>query len=160
MLIGQTWLCPTLAIAEFILRHGEARGVPTESMRKARAMAERRRESVQKAYRAGVRLFMGTDSCNTMAFGRHAWELELLCDLVGLSAGEAIVAATSSAAAALDVDDLTGTIAPGKRADLLLVRGDPLADIRVLQDAQRLVAVFRDGQLMVNRMAGARAAGW
>jgi imidazolonepropionase-like amidohydrolase len=151
MLKHGTWLCPTLAISEYLLRHGEARGVPAESLAKARAMTERRRAAMQKAYRAGVRLFMGTDSCNTMAFGMHAWELELLSALVGLTPMEAIVAATSSAAAALGIGDETGTLESSKRADLLVVDGDPLADVTILQDPARLQGVFREGRLMVDR---------
>jgi imidazolonepropionase-like amidohydrolase len=151
MLKRGTWLCPTLAIGEYLLRHGEARGVPAESLAKARAMAERRRAAMQKAYGAGLRLFMGTDSCNTMAFGMHAWELELLCTLIGLTPTEAIVAATSSAAAALGIGAETGTLESYKRADMLVVDGDPLADITILQDPARVRGVFREGRLLVDR---------
>lgn len=151
MLRQDTWLCPTLAITEFLLLHGEARGVPAESLTKADEMRRLRRDSVRAAYRAGVRIFMGTDSCNTMAFGRHAWELELMQRDIGMSAMETIVAATSSAASALEIDDITGSIEPGKRADLLIVNGDPLADITALQDRARLIGVVREGRLMIDR---------
>ena len=151
MLRQKTWLCPTLAISEYLLGHGEQRGVPAESLAKARAMSERRREAVQKAYHAGVSIFMGTDSCNTMAFGAHAWELQLMCELIGLSPMESLVAATSAAACAIGVGDLTGRIEPGKRADLLVVDGDPLADIGVLQCADKLKLVLKEGRASVNR---------
>jgi imidazolonepropionase-like amidohydrolase len=93
-----TWLCPTLAITEYILDDGERRGLPSASLEKARALRPGQIAGLRKAYAAGVRIFMGTDSCNTMAFGRHAWELELMHRHLGMSPQEAIVAATSSAA--------------------------------------------------------------
>ena len=96
-------------------------------------------------------LFAGTDSCNTFAFGRHAWELELLQRHIGLSALEAIVAATASAATALGLGARTGTVEAGKWADLLVVDGDPLEDLRLLQRPDSLLGVFRDGRLLVDR---------
>lgn len=151
MLEKETWLCPTLAISEYVLIHGEARGVPTESLAKAREMASFRHESIKKAYKAGVRIFMGTDSCNTMAFGLHAWELELMHRQIGMSAMETIVVSTSAGAEALGLAENTGTIEPGKWADLLVVDGDPLVDIAVLQEQSKLLAVFREGRLLVDR---------
>ncbi len=66
-----------------------------------------------------------------------ARELGLLVD-AGLSPIDAIVAATGSAAACLGWDESMGTIASGKRADLLIVDGDPTTDITVLRDPARL----------------------
>jgi imidazolonepropionase-like amidohydrolase len=151
-------LCPTLAISEFILQRGEARGVPAESMVKARAMADQRRESVRRAYQAGVTLFMGTDSCNTMAFGRHAWELQLMHELIGMSPMETIVSATATAAAALGIGGRTGTLVPGMLADLIVVDGNPVDDLTILQQGERIRGVFREGRLLVDRGIG-KAAG-
>jgi imidazolonepropionase-like amidohydrolase len=154
-----TWLCPTLAITEYILESGERRGLPPASLAKARALRPGQIAGLRNAYAAGVPIFMGTDSCNTMAFGRHAWELELLHRHLGMSPQETIVAATSSAAAAIGLGQRTGRIAPGFWADLLVVDGDPLADVRLLQCEERLLGVFRDGRLLVDRgMASPRAA--
>ena len=152
MLVRQgTWLCPTMAISEYIVSVGAARGVPPASLAKARDMHDAHIESMRQAYRAGVRMFMGTDSCNTMAFGRHAWELELMQRQIGMTPMEVIVASTSSAAAALDLGDVTGVVLPGRRADFVVVDGDPLADLALLQDAARIPGVFRDGRLLVDR---------
>lgn len=151
MLERGTWLCPTLAIVEYILRSGRARGVPEESLAKADAMRANRLESVRAAYAAGVPIFMGTDSCNTFPFGDHAWELELMQRQLGMSAMDAIVAATRSAAEALAIGDLTGTLTPGKRADLLVIDGDPLSDLTLLRDESAIVAVFQNGELKVER---------
>jgi imidazolonepropionase-like amidohydrolase len=146
-----TWLCPTLAITEYILTTGKQRGLPASAMAKARALRPGQLSGLRKAYAAGVPIFMGTDSCNTFAFGAHAWELQLMHEYLGLTPMEAIVAATSSAASALGLGGKTGTIAPGRWADLLVVDGDPLADLRLLRDADNLVGIFRDGRLLVDR---------
>jgi imidazolonepropionase-like amidohydrolase len=151
MVERRTWLCPTLAIGEYLLEHGVERGVPAESLAKARETDGVRQESMRKAYQAGVRIFMGTDSCNTMAFGGHARELDLMHRRIGMTVMETIVAATASAADALGVGDRTGTIACGKWADLLVVDGDPLADIAILQQREKLLAVFREGRPLVDR---------
>jgi imidazolonepropionase-like amidohydrolase len=152
MMVEQgTRLCPTLAISSYLLRHGEARGVPAASLAKAKTLSEGHHDALRKAYQAGVRIFMGTDSCNTMAFGRHAWELELMQKQIGMSPMEVIVAATCVAAEALDLADTVGTVTPGKRADLLVIDGDPLTDLTIMQDSGRLLGIFRDGRLMIDR---------
>ena len=151
MVERRTWLCPTLAIGDFILTHGVERGVPAESLAKSRQTDGVRQESMRRAYQAGVRIFMGTDSCNTMAFGGHARELELMHQRIGMTPMETIVAATASAAEALKIGDQTGTITCGKSADLLIVDGDPLADIAILQDRDRLLGIFRNGRLLIDR---------
>lgn len=152
MLRQGTWLCPTLALSEYMNSGVIAHRLPKEQQEKSAALQNDRLAAVRLAYKAGVKIFMGTDTCNTMPFGPyHAWELELMQTRMGMSATEAIVASTSLAAEAVGLGRETGTIAPGKWADLLIVDGDPLADVRILQDHSRLLGVFRDGRLMVNR---------
>jgi imidazolonepropionase-like amidohydrolase len=151
MLERGTWLCPTLAITEYILANGAARGLPAASLEKARALRHGQLAGLRKAYAAGVPIFAGTDSCNTFAFGSHAWELQLLHQHLGLTPSEAIVAATSAAATAIGLGGKTGTIAPGRWADLLVVDGDPLVDLNILRETERLIGVFRDGRLLVDR---------
>jgi imidazolonepropionase-like amidohydrolase len=147
LMLGQgTFLCPTLSISEFMTEHGSARGLVAEQVDKAAALRERRLASVRLAYRSGVRIIAGSDSSNTMRFGNHARELELLREQIGMTPAEVLVAATSAAAEALGLGARTGTVAPGRWADLLLVDGDPLADLSVLADRRRLRAVFREGR--------------
>ncbi len=146
------WLCPTLTLSEYILESGEKRGIPAENLAKSKMMNEVRHEAVAKAHRAGVPIFAGTDSCNAMAFGAHARELELLQRYAGMSASEAIVAGTCAAAQALGLGEHTGTVETGKWADLLVVDGNPLADLRILQDPSKLLAVVRDGRPLVNHL--------
>jgi imidazolonepropionase-like amidohydrolase len=89
---------------------------------------------------AGVTLAMGYDSGPP---GASADELVRMAD-AGLSAHEAISAATTGSARALGLAD-RGTLEVGRRADLVIVDGDPLADPRVLADRSRIRLVVRDG---------------
>ena len=151
MLASGALLCPTLAITDFILNQGEAAGIAAESLEKAHRLKAHSLEGHRAAYAAGVPIFMGTDSSAAFRFGNHAHELTLMHALIGLTPMEAIVAATRTAAVALGIDDETGTLAPGKRADLLIVDGDPLDDVRVLEDARNILGVFQGGELKVDR---------
>jgi imidazolonepropionase-like amidohydrolase len=90
-----------------------------------------------------------TRSIPTVANGTNAYELAMLVE-AGLTPMEAIVAATSGAAAGIDMPDV-GTVAPGMLADLVLVNGDPLADIRCLQEMNQIAMVIKDGRIVVDR---------
>jgi imidazolonepropionase-like amidohydrolase len=109
-------------------------------------LAKRQREeahrTIEAARAAGVRMAMGFDS---MPHGESALELARMHD-AGLTALEAIAAATSVAADACGLGDEVGTVDPGKQADLLVVDGDPLADPRVLLDAERIWLVVQRGR--------------
>jgi imidazolonepropionase-like amidohydrolase len=68
----------------------------------------------------------------------------------GMSSMQAIVATTKTAAECLRWDDRVGTLAPGKLADIV-VDGDPLADIRILERRERIALVIKDGRVEVDR---------
>ncbi len=89
---------------------------------------------------------MGTDAGTP--FNRHGDNAEEIALMVecGMAPADALVAATRSAAELLDLLDETGTIEPGKRADLVVVDGDPLADIRVLCRPEAIAGVLRGGR--------------
>ncbi|CAN5510426.1 amidohydrolase family protein [soil metagenome] len=144
-------LCPTLAITDFILNHGREAGIPGESLDKAQRLKECSLEGHRAAYAAGVPIFMGTDSSAAYRFGNHARELTLMHEMIGLTPIEAIVAATRTAAEALGIEDEIGTVEPGKLADLLVVDGDPIEDITILEDADKILGVFQAGDLKVDR---------
>jgi imidazolonepropionase-like amidohydrolase len=108
----------------------------------AKRQREEAHQTVEAARAAGVRLAMGYDS---MPHGQSALELVRLHD-AGLPALEAIAAATAVAADACGLGDEVGTVEPGKRADLLVVDGDPLADPRLLLDAERVWLVVQAGR--------------
>jgi imidazolonepropionase-like amidohydrolase len=94
------------------------------------------RENVGKLARLGVRLIAGTDAgYGGYRFGDLVRELEEMV-AVGMSPSDVLVSATSLAAEALRVDDEVGSLEPGKKADLLVVDGDPTSDITALRNVQ------------------------
>jgi imidazolonepropionase-like amidohydrolase len=109
-------------------------------------LAKRQREdahrTVEAARAAGVRMAMGFDS---MPPGQSALELVRMRD-AGLTAMEAIAAATAVAAAACGLGDEIGTVEAGKLADLVVIDGDPLADPRLLLDPARIRLVLQAGR--------------
>jgi len=109
---------------------------------------------IPKAFQSGVRIATGTDAgAENVPHGCNAMELELLTT-IGMTPMQAIVAATRTGAEALDMADTIGTLEKGRLADLIVVRGDPLADIRLLQDQSNIQAVIKDGRVVVDRREG------
>lgn len=144
-------LCPTLLFHANGADYGEQAGVPPQIIDRMKRMMDRSAVTFHKAREAGVQFIMGTDTGFALTpFGEwHARELELLVEYAGLSATEAIHAATGGAAFTVDAD--VGVLAPGKLADLLVVDGDPTRDIRVLQDRTRLASVISRGRVLERR---------
>ena len=101
--------------------------------------------TVAKLRKAGVRLVVGGDYGISIApHGTYAKDLEYFVDLFGMSSAEAIICATRNGGQSFDPAGRLGTLAPNTWADLLLVDGDPIADVRVLQDHKRL-RVMKNG---------------
>jgi imidazolonepropionase-like amidohydrolase len=94
------------------------------------------------AMQAGVRIAMGYDSAPERL---AATELGFMVE-AGMSTDEALRSATATAAYALGLDDLIGTVEPGKLADLVIVDGDPAVDIGVLLDEDRIHLVLQGGE--------------
>lgn len=146
-----TPLVPTLLLLGNIAEWGHRVGSPV-ALREGMARGlEKTADSLHRAHEGGVTFAMGTDSGFAVtAYGEwHARELELLMTYAGLTAMEAIQAGTRNAAVSLGLDGEVGTIEPGNLADIIVVRGDPLADIRVLQDKQNIEVVIKGGNVVV-----------
>lgn len=112
-------------------------------------------DSVDRAHAAGVRVVAGTDAGMPYVYhGSLAFEMVHLAK-AGLSHRAVIAAATRVAAQCLGIDDRVGQIAPGFVADLLLVQGDPLADLSVLEQRENIRAVFQSGRITVDRRSPA-----
>ena len=114
-----------------------------------RADLERSYAAIPEANAAGVRLVVG-DDYGAMGFphGQYAAELELYVRDVGIPALEVLRWATKNGAELMHMGDQLGTVTTGKLADLLVVDGDPLADIGVLQDTDKLLQIMKDGTLV------------
>ena len=106
-------------------------------------------ENLSRAYRAGVPLICGSETgWSLVPYGQwHAKEMEIFVTLLGLSPLQAIHAATLAASRCLPKwTGSIGRLSEGYIADVLLVDGDPLADIRILQDPSRFDLVLKSGQ--------------
>lgn len=136
-----TYLVPTLSTLFAIDRDR----MPAYHYEKKVRWAERTRRNIARAIERNARIVMGTDS----GVGPHGANLRELAYLVelGMNPADAITAGTARAAELLGVDHETGTIEPGKRADLVVTATDPLADIGALSDPANIALVFQDGIL-------------
>lgn len=147
MLKNGTYLVPTLLAPVAVLEAAERDGsMPKYGVEKCREVIEFHKQSIEKAYRAGVKIAMGTDA-GVMAHGTNLRELGLMCD-IGMSPMESIVATTKTAAECMGWEDKVGTVEAGKLADIVISKTDPLADIRSLENTNNIVAVFKDGELV------------
>lgn len=105
-------------------------------------------KSVRRLRDAGVRVLPGGDyGLNITPHGTYAKDLEHFVELFGLSPFEALLCATRDGGAAADPSGMVGTLEEGRYADLVIVDGDPLADVTVLQDHARIVGVMKGGRL-------------
>jgi len=77
--------------------------------------------------------------------GANARDLEHFVNLFGYTPMEALVAATKLGGQIMMMGDELGTVSEGWLADLILVDGDPSKDVSILQDADRLLAIMKDG---------------
>jgi imidazolonepropionase-like amidohydrolase len=142
MLERGTWLVPTLLAPQGVIDAAAAgASIPENSIRKAHEVVGAHRDSFRRAVEAGVRVATGTD-CPVSPHGTNLEELALMAEHSGMTAIDAWVATTSSAARLLDVHDELGTLEPGKRADVVVLDGDPL-DLEKL--AERVQQVWLDG---------------
>ncbi|KWW97683.1 amidohydrolase [Carbonactinospora thermoautotrophica] len=144
-------LVPTLLLLANIVDWGEKVGAPKPMREGMARMLDRTADSLHRAHEAGVRFALGTDSgFSVTPYGEwHARELELLMTYAGLSPLEAIQAGTQNGAVMLNLEGEVGVIAPGMLADIIVVNGDPVKDIRVLQDKRRIETVIKDGRRVV-----------
>ena len=123
-----TYLVPTL-MAYDLIANGAERGVPAEAVEKAKAALEYNTAGFRAALDAGAGIAMGSDAGT--AFNDHGWSWREASFMVryGMRPMDAIVAATRNGADLLGLGSWIGTVEPGKTADLVIVDGDPLADI-------------------------------
>ena len=156
MLARGTYLVATSAAVRNVVKHGIAAGIRPDVVRKAQSAIDRHVEGFKRAYKAGVKLAMGTDT--GVPFTDHGNNLDEVVYLVemGLGPMEALSATTLEAAKLLRMDDRIGSLEAGKLADFVVIDGDPLTDVRVLQDKRRILTVAIGGKTMVEREAIAK----
>jgi imidazolonepropionase-like amidohydrolase len=145
---------PALQFELASIEHGADFGMPQDVIDGHKETLEAGAESARMIQRAGGTLGMGGDyGFAWNPHGDYAKELGFFVDHVGFSPIETLVCATRNGARIMGLDDRIGTLEAGKLADLLVVDGDVLADIRLLEDRANLAVVMQGGIVK----AGSRA---
>ncbi|NWJ72628.1 amidohydrolase family protein [Pseudonocardia sp. ICBG1122] len=141
-------LCPTFTLLGNLADYGSKIGSAPELLEVFRAEIEVTAAQMNTAHRLGVRFLTGSETgfAVTPVGEWHARELEMFVQYMGMSPMEAIVAATRNGAFAMRMEGELGTLEQGRLADVLVVDGDPLADIRILQDRERITEVIKNGR--------------
>jgi imidazolonepropionase-like amidohydrolase len=143
MLKHGTYLVPTLLAPVAVLELAENAGMPEYGIKKAKEAIDAHKASFVKAYRAGVKIAMGTDA-GVMAHGTNLRELTLMNEL-GMTPMETIVATTKVAAECMGWEDQVGTLEVGKFADVVITKTNPLEDLRSLEDNSNIRVVVKGG---------------
>ena len=141
---------PAVAWEITFLEHYQSFGFETGSPEHKgyAAELEATQASVKRMREAGIRVLVGGDyGLNITPHGTYAKELQYFTDYFGFSAGEALQAATKHGGEAFMPDGSLGTLEAGKIADMVIVKGNPLEQIGVLQDADAIAAVIKEGQI-------------
>ncbi len=139
---GLAWLINT---ARNAAEYGIKPGTPlTDAYERELAAAV---DSMKKMHSRGIRVLIGGDyGFAWTPHGTNAKDIEYFVDMVGMTPMEAIQAATRHGGEIMEMGGELGLVREGYLADLLLVDGDPLQDVRILQDKKRLVAIMKDGK--------------
>lgn len=145
-------LVPTLSTPASVRELGERLGLAAHQRAQTELISGRWHDSLRLAREAGVPVAVGGDIGNRYRAGTNAREIELLVEQ-GASPMEAIRAATSVAARAIGRAGDLGAFAPGRIADLVVVEGDPLRDIALLRDRDRIRSVFQGGRVVAGTTA-------
>jgi len=132
-----TYLVPTLEVRECV-----GTNYPPEFVSKAQQIMTAQLANFRKAVNAGVKIGFGTD-IGVCRFGTNAREFTLMTEN-GMTAMQAIQAATAADAELLGVSQKLGSITRGKLADIIAVRGDPLQNVRLLEDVR---FVMKEGRI-------------
>jgi len=146
---AEAYFVPTLTTYFLISAYGQVEGIPANMLAKIDKAKEAGLASLAVARAAGLTICSGSDVLSSMQLFK-SMELGLKAQVLG--AHEAILSATRNNAALFGLADRIGTIEAGKLADLIVVEGDPLADVAVLQDAANVRLVMRNGETVKDRL--------
>ena len=146
----EIFVVPTLK-AGFDVIEGDRPGIPDWILEKSKETQEDAMKSIRKAYEMGVPIAMGTDAATPYNFhGENAMELYYMSQ-AGISAMDCIVASTKNAARALGWDSKLGTLEAGKLADLIVVKKNPLDDLRSLANKNNIEYVMQGGKFVARQ---------
>jgi imidazolonepropionase-like amidohydrolase len=139
------WLVPTLSVGHWTRQNAHRGTIPAHIVEKSQWAAEKHRASFRLFYAAGGKIALGTDAGTQYnAHGMNAYELVLMVE-AGMRPADALVAGTAAAADLMGLAD-RGRIAEGLLADLLVVDGDPVADVRKAGERANHRMVIKGGR--------------
>jgi imidazolonepropionase-like amidohydrolase len=142
-----TFYVPTIDHNRYYIENGEKIGYAPGHKERLQAFIPRNVETARRAFKAGVKIAMGSDAIYTM-FGQNTRELGWFVK-AGMTPEQALQAATGNAAALLGKEKELGAVAPGYFADLVAVDGDPLVDINVALNNVKWV--MKAGDVVVDK---------
>jgi imidazolonepropionase-like amidohydrolase len=154
MVKRRTVWVPTIDHNRYYVDAKEEYGFPPEAIPPLQDYIAKNLEATRRAFRAGVRLGMGSDAVFT-GFGQNTRELEWFVK-AGMTPAQALQTATTTAADLLGRGDSLGRIRPGFLADLVAAEGDPLEDINAVIGGIRWV--MKEGAVLVDRTGQPRPA--
>ncbi|MAB93811.1 MAG: amidohydrolase [Alteromonas sp.] len=138
-----TYYVPTILAGKFVADKAKIDGYfPALVQPKAAAIGPLIQSTFAKAHKSGVKIAFGTDS-GVSAHGDNAQEFALMVE-AGMSPADAILSATVNSADLLGVSETLGSLEPGKLADMIAVKGNPLENIRLLES---VAFVMKDGKI-------------
>jgi imidazolonepropionase-like amidohydrolase len=144
------FLVPTVVVLWAMVKHGESIGLPDVFRAKAAEVEACAMSGLEIAARAGVRMAYGSDLFGPM-LSFQSQEFSIRCDVQ--KPIDVIRSATLLAAELFNMTGQIGVIAPGAYADIIVVDGDPVADVNLLQeDGKHLDLIMKGGAFVVNRL--------
>jgi imidazolonepropionase-like amidohydrolase len=141
---ADAFLVPTMVTYEAIWREGKRYGIGDHQIQKINLAREQSVQGLTYAYRAGCQIGSGSDLLGDMMVQR-AVEFELKAQV--MKPMEVLLSATKVNAALFRMSDRIGTVEPGKYADLIVVAGDPLRNLRVFQNQDNLKVIMKGGRV-------------
>jgi len=146
-----TYYVPTIDHNRYYIDNGDKIGYAPGYKERLQAFIARNLETTRRAFKAGVKIAMGSDAIYTM-FGENMRELGWFVK-AGMTPEQALQTATGNAAALLGKEKELGAVAPGYAGDLVAVEGDPLADINVVMNNVKWV--MANGEVVVDKTKSA-----
>jgi imidazolonepropionase-like amidohydrolase len=148
-----TWWVPTMALVPLSVEHRKTNAawntaqLAREDAKDAEifALMQERIPLYKEAVKRGVKVAFGTDQSHRLMVGENLAEMRFMTDWLGMSPMQAIVCATSRAAQCIERPDV-GALEAGRLGDVVVFDGDPLENVRLLEERARIKLVLKDGR--------------
>jgi imidazolonepropionase-like amidohydrolase len=155
MATRRTFYVPTVDHNQVYVDHDDTVfHFPPGAKERLRDYIQRNVETVRQAFRAGVRIVMGSDAVYS-GWGLNTRELDWFVK-IGMTPAQALQTATAEPAAMLGMEKSLGAVAPGFYADIVAVQGDPLADITAVTRTENVRWVMKAGRVVVDKTTATR----